>query len=176
LNLKRGDTGAENPAGAGSSKIKTAVELKLILEEHRRNGKVSVFTNGCFDLLHVGHVRYLAAARQMGDLLVVGLNSDRSVRKIKGPKRPLTPESERAEVLAGLACVDFVTLFEEPDPLQLVLVLEPDVLVKGGDWPEDRIVGAEAVRARGGRVARIPLVAGAATSAIIERVLERYAL
>jgi D-beta-D-heptose 7-phosphate kinase/D-beta-D-heptose 1-phosphate adenosyltransferase len=158
------------------SKILTVADLAPILTQARGSGKTVVFTNGCFDLLHVGHVRYLGAARGLGDLLVVGLNSDRSVMAIKGPKRPLTGESERAEVLAALACVDFVTLFEEPDPLALILALKPDVLVKGGDWPEDRIIGADAVRAAGGRVVRIPLVAGAGTSAIIERILERYAV
>jgi D-beta-D-heptose 7-phosphate kinase/D-beta-D-heptose 1-phosphate adenosyltransferase len=176
LDLKQDGKTGHGLDGEVPSKIKTIAELKLLLEEGRRRGEVSVFTNGCFDLMHVGHVRYLAAARRLGDLLVVGLNSDRSVRTIKGPKRPLTPEAERAEVLAALACVDFVTLFEEPDPLQLILLLEPDVLVKGGDWPEDRIIGAEPVKARGGRVVRIPLVPGASTSAIVERVLERYAL
>jgi D-beta-D-heptose 7-phosphate kinase/D-beta-D-heptose 1-phosphate adenosyltransferase len=135
---------------------------------------VVVFTNGCFDLLHAGHVRYLAAARREGDILVVGLNSDRSVRDIKGDTRPILPESERAQVLAGLAAVNYVVLFDEPDPLRLITALTPDVLVKGGDWPEAAIIGAQVVRNRGGRVVRIPVVEGARTSAIIARILERY--
>ncbi len=133
-----------------------------------------MFTNGCFDLLHVGHVRYLAAARAQGDLLIVGLNSDRSVAEIKGPRRPLVPERERAEVLAALACVDFVVVFDAAHPLALIQAIVPDVLVKGADWPEAEIVGADAVRAGGGRVARIPVVEGASTSALITRVIERY--
>jgi D-glycero-beta-D-manno-heptose 1-phosphate adenylyltransferase len=157
-----------------SSKIKSCSELAPILSSLRAGGKVVVFTNGCFDLLHAGHVRYLAAARQEGDLLVVGLNSDRSVRHIKGDPRPILPESERADVLAGLEAVNYVVLFDEPDPLRLVTALTPDVLVKGGDWPAEAIVGAQEVRNRGGRVVRIPLVEGASTSAIIARILERY--
>jgi rfaE bifunctional protein nucleotidyltransferase chain/domain len=157
-----------------SSKIKSCRELAPILRGLRAGGKVVVFTNGCFDLLHAGHVRYLAAARREGDILVVGLNSDRSVRDIKGDTRPILPESERAHVLAGLAAVDYVALFDEPDPLRLITALAPDVLVKGGDWPEEAIIGAQAVRNRGGRVVRIPVVEGASTSAIIARILERY--
>ena len=143
-----------------SSKLKSCSELAPILRGLQAGGKVVVFTNGCFDLLHAGHVRYLAAARQEGDILVVGLNSDRSVRHIKGDPRPILPESERAEVLAGLAAVNYVVLFDEPDPLRLITALTPDVLVKGGDWPEEAIIGAQAVRNRGGRVVRIPVVEG----------------
>jgi D-beta-D-heptose 7-phosphate kinase/D-beta-D-heptose 1-phosphate adenosyltransferase len=156
------------------SKIKTVEALATLLRQLRAEGRTVVFTNGCFDLLHVGHVRYLAAARALGDLLVVGLNSDRSVKAIKGDRRPIVAEAERAEVLAGLGCVDFVTVFEEADPLRLVQALQPDVLVKGGDWAEAEIVGADAVRGRGGRVVRIPLVEGAGTSDLIDRILERY--
>jgi D-beta-D-heptose 7-phosphate kinase/D-beta-D-heptose 1-phosphate adenosyltransferase len=156
------------------SKIKSCGELATLLRGLRAGGKVVVFTNGCFDLLHAGHVRYLAAARQEGDLLVVGLNSDRSVRDIKGDTRPILPEPERAEVLAGLAAVDYVVLFDEADPLRLITALAPDVLVKGGDWPEEAIIGAQVVRDRGGRVVRIPVVEGTSTSAIIARILERY--
>jgi len=157
-----------------SSKIKSCRQLAVILRGLRAGGKVVVFTNGCFDLLHAGHVRYLAAARREGDILVVGLNSDRSVRDIKGDPRPIWPESERAQVLAGLAAVNYVVLFDEPDPLRLITALAPDVLVKGGDWPEEAIIGAQGVRNRGGRVVRIPVVEGAGTSAIIARILERY--
>ena len=156
------------------SKIKSCDELAPILFSLRAAGQVVVFTNGCFDLLHAGHVRYLAAARREGDILVVGLNSDRSVRDIKGDTRPILPESERAQVLAGLAAVNYVVLFDEPDPLRLITALTPDVLVKGGDWPEAAIIGAQVVRNRGGRVVRIPVVEGARTSAIIARILERY--
>jgi rfaE bifunctional protein nucleotidyltransferase chain/domain len=155
-------------------KIKSCSELAPILRGLRADGQVVVFTNGCFDLLHAGHVRYLAAARREGDILVVGLNSDRSVRHIKGDLRPILPEAERAEVLAGLAAVNYVVLFDEPDPLQLITDLAPEVLVKGGDWPEEAIIGAEVVRNRGGRVVRIPVLEGARTSAIIARILERY--
>ena len=156
------------------SKLKSCSELAPILRGLQAGGKVVVFTNGCFDLLHAGHVRYLAAARREGDILVVGLNSDRSVRDIKGDPRPIMPESERAHVLAGLAAVNYVVLFDEPDPLRLIMALTPDVLVKGGDWPEDAIIGAQVVRERGGRVVRMPMVEGASTSAIIARILERY--
>ena len=156
------------------SKIKSCSELARILCGLRAGGQVMVFTNGCFDLLHAGHVRYLATARREGDILVVGLNSDRSVRDIKGDRRPILRESERAEVLAGLAAVDYVVLFDEPDPLRLITALVPDVLVKGGDWPEEAIIGAQVVRDRGGRVVRIPVLEGASTSAIIARILERY--
>jgi D-beta-D-heptose 7-phosphate kinase/D-beta-D-heptose 1-phosphate adenosyltransferase len=156
------------------SKIKPCSELAPTLRSLRAGGQVVVFTNGCFDLLHAGHVRYLAAARREGDILVVGLNSDRSVRDIKGDRRPILRELERAEVLAGLAPVDYVVLFDEPDPLRLIAALAPDVLVKGGDWPEEAIIGAQLVRDRGGRVVRIPVLEGASTSAVIARILERY--
>ena len=156
------------------SKIKSCGELATLLRSLRAGGKVVVFTNGCFDLLHAGHVRYLAEARREGDILVVGLNSDRSVRDIKGDTRPILRESERAEVLAGLAAVNYIVLFDEPDPLRLITALAPDVLVKGGDWPEEAIIGAQVVRNRGGRVVRIPVLEGASTSAIIARILERY--
>jgi len=137
----------------------------------KRAGKTIVFTNGCFDLLHIGHVQYLKAAKAHGDILVVGLNSDSSVRQIKGPNRPVVPENERAEVLAALACVDVVTIFEEPDPLTTIQTIVPDVLVKGADWAEDAIVGRDVVEAAGGRVVRVPLTAGASTTRVIETIL-----
>ena len=140
----------------------------------RRAGQRVAFTNGCFDILHAGHVRYLAAARATCDMLVVGLNSDVSVRAIKGTRRPLNPEALRAEVLAGLSCVDCVVLFDEPDPLALIEALQPDVLVKGADWAEDRIIGADVVKKRGGRVERIDLVPDISTTALIDRIRERY--
>jgi len=157
-----------------SFKIKTVEELAPLLRELRRGGRTVVFTNGCFDLLHVGHVHYLAAARAEGDLLVVGLNSDRSVRAIKGERRPIVPEAERAEILAGLASVDFVTVFEEDNPLGVIQALQPDVLAKGGDWAESDIIGADVVKRNGGRVVRIPAVEGAGTSALVARILDRY--
>jgi len=157
-----------------SNKIVTAVNLVAELNRVGRSGKNIVFTNGCFDILHVGHVRYLTAASAEGDLLVVGLNSDASVRLIKGAQRPIVPQGHRAEVVAGLACVDYVVLFDEPDPLRLIETLKPDVLVKGADWAEDHIVGGEFVKSNGGKVVRINLVAGASTSGIIERIVERY--
>jgi D-beta-D-heptose 7-phosphate kinase/D-beta-D-heptose 1-phosphate adenosyltransferase len=140
----------------------------------RAAGQRIAFTNGCFDILHAGHVRYLAAARATADMLVVGLNSDASVRMIKGNRRPLNPEALRAEVLAGLRCVDCVVLFNEPDPLTLIRTLQPDVLVKGADWAEDQIIGADVVKERGGRVARIDLVPDISTSSLIDTIRERY--
>lgn len=154
-----------------SDKIFKREALKEKVQVLKEGGKKIVFTNGCFDLLHIGHVRYLEAARAEGDVLVVAVNSDRSVRQIKGPGRPIVPENERAEVLSALACVDFVTLFDEPDPLVTIRSLTPDVLVKGADWGEDAIVGRDVVEAMGGRVIRIPLTEGASTSKIIEKIL-----
>ncbi len=136
----------------------------------RHRGERVVFTNGCFDLLHPGHVRALARARRLGDLLVVGLNRDRSVRRLKGPGRPIQDEAARAEVLAALESVDWVVLFEGDTPIELVHALEPDVLVKGADWGREEIVGAREVRDRGGRVVRIPLVGSHSTSAIVRRI------
>ena len=136
----------------------------------RAGGGRIAFTNGVFDLLHPGHLRYLQEARRLGDALVVGVNSDRSVRAIKGESRPVTPEDERAEILAALSCVDVVVLFDEDTPLALIARLEPDVLVKGADWPEDAMIGRDIVEARGGRVVRVPFEAGYSTTRIIEKV------
>ena len=136
----------------------------------RAGGKTLVFTNGVFDLLHVGHVRYLEQARALGDALVVAVNSDASVRELKGANRPLTTEGDRAEVLAALAAVDYVTIFGEISPRALIVALLPDVLVKGGDYALDEIHGREEVEAAGGRVVSLPFVEGASTSAIIERM------
>jgi rfaE bifunctional protein nucleotidyltransferase chain/domain len=133
-------------------------------------GKQVVFTNGVFDLLHPGHVRYLTAARHLGDVLFVGLNSDRSVRTNKGADRPITPELERAEILSALSCVDAVVLFDDPTPQRLIAALGPDILVKGADWAEDAIVGRDIVEARGGRVIRVPIERGYSTSAIVGRI------
>jgi len=136
----------------------------------RAGGKAVVFTNGVFDLLHPGHVRYLAAARRLGDALIVGVNSDRSVRAVKGPARPITPEAERAEILGALRSVDAVVIFDEETPHAIISRLQPDVLVKGADWAADHIVGRDVVEARGGRVVRIPLAPGYSTTAILERI------
>ena len=144
--------------------------LAARLAPARADGGRVVFTNGCFDLLHPGHVRYLAAARGLGDILVVGLNSDASVRRLKGPPRPILHTGERAEVLAALTAVDHVIVFDEDTPRALITALRPDVLVKGADWAADDIVGAQEVRAGGGRVVRIDLVPGVSTTEIIGRL------
>ena len=146
-------------------------DLLSKLSAARAEGKRIVFTNGCFDLMHVGHTRYLQAARSLGDVLVVGVNSDASVRTLdKAPDRPIMPEAQRAEVLAALGCVDFVVIFDESDPLQLITAVQPDVLVKGGDWVIDRIVGREIVQARGGVVKTVPLVPGLSTTSLLQRI------
>jgi len=141
-----------------------------LVQALRAGGKAVVFTNGVFDLLHPGHVRYLADARGLGDALIVGVNSDRSVRAVKGPARPITPEAERAEILGALRSVDAVVIFDEETPHAIISRLQPDVLVKGADWAADHIVGRDVVEARGGRVVRIPLAPGYSTTAILERI------
>ena len=148
----------------------TRGEVAEAVAAWRARGLRVVFTNGVFDLLHPGHVRYLQAARAEGDVLVVGLNSDRSVRAIKGPTRPLIPEQERAEILRALACVDAVVVFDEDTPAEIIRVVQPDVLVKGADWAADQIVGRETVEARGGHVVRIPVEQGWSTSGILARI------
>ena len=155
--------------------VRGAWRLEDLMEEVRLRkaaGDRIVLTNGCFDLLHVGHVRTLEAARRLGGALIVAMNTDASIRSLdKAPGRPIVPEEERAEVLAALACVDYVVLFDEPDPRRVVLAIEPDVLAKGGDWPLDTIIGREEVEARGGRVVTLPDVPGVRTTRIVERVL-----
>jgi D-beta-D-heptose 7-phosphate kinase/D-beta-D-heptose 1-phosphate adenosyltransferase len=141
-------------------------------EKLRAEGKRIVFTNGVFDILHPGHVRYLAEARAQGDTLIVGVNSDRSVRAIKGPSRPINAEHERAEVLAALACVDAVVIFDEDDPHAIISAVGPDVLVKGADWAADAIIGRDLVEARGGKVVRIEFAPGYSTSRILEKIRE----
>lgn len=145
-------------------------EAVALVEHLRHDGKRIVFTNGVFDLLHPGHVRYLQDARREGDALIVGVNSDRSVHAIKGPARPITPEAERAEILAALSCVDAVVIFDEDNPQQVIDRLQPDVLVKGADWAPDNIIGRDTVEARGGCVVRIPLAEGYSTSDIIKKI------
>jgi len=136
----------------------------------KQAGRQLVFTNGCFDLIHAGHVRYLAQARALGDVLVVALNSDRSVRALKGEGRPILSEQERAEVIAALEAVDYVIVFDEETPRELIAALLPDVLVKGGDWPLDQIVGRDEVEAAGGKVLSLPYVEGSSTTELIERI------
>ena len=148
-------------------------ELAGRLKDLRSAGKRVVFTNGCFDILHIGHVRYLSAARNEGDLLVVGLNSDESVRMIKGERRPIVAQEQRLEIIASLQFVDYVTLFDEPDPLKLIQLLKPTILVKGADWSADEIIGADFVKANGGRVVRVSLFKDASTSRIIKKILDR---
>ena len=154
-----------------STKVLPQEQLLSVIARERAKGKRIVFTNGCFDLMHIGHTRYLQAARSLGDLLVVGINSDDSVRSLeKVPDRPIVPEAQRAEVLAALGCVDFVVLFAEPDPGRLIAAIQPDVLVKGGDWTPDKIIGRDIVEARGGLVQTIPLVPDMSTTALLQRI------
>lgn len=155
-------------------KIFSRDNLKTEIEALHRQGKKIVFTNGCFDILHVGHVRYLREAKKKGDVLVLALNSDASVRAIKGEKRPIVPEEERADVMAALESVDYVTIFEELTPLELIEALKPDILIKGGDWAEEKIVGRDAVRSWGGQVAVIPEIKGASTTNIVEKIRTVY--
>ena len=163
---------AERPwYGQDSEKIVSLEILSDRLSRMRSQGSRIVFTNGCFDLLHAGHVSYLEEARRCGDCLVIGLNSDRSVRTLKGPSRPVNSELDRARVLAALGCVDFVVLFDEDTPRNLITTLLPDVLVKGADWPEERIVGATEVKAAGGKIVRIPFTCQTSTSTVIARIL-----
>ncbi|HAV42791.1 TPA: D-glycero-beta-D-manno-heptose 1-phosphate adenylyltransferase, partial [bacterium] len=153
------------------SKIKTIEELREILQALKDKGKRVVFTNGCFDILHIGHIRYLMGAKDYGDVLVVAINSDSSVQKIKGDLRPLVTQQERAEVLASLEAVDYVTIFEEPDPLCTILTLRPDVLVKGGDYKMEEVIGREVVEAGGGEVRIIPEIKGASTTGLIDLII-----
>ncbi len=155
-------------------KIQSLSEVVLQRTRLRELGKRVVFTNGCFDILHVGHIRYLNAARALGDALIVAINSDRSVREIKGESRPVIPEFERAEVLSSLACVDAVCIFDDPTPKQVIDAIVPDVLVKGADWGIEHIVGRDTVEKAGGVVLNVPLVEGSSTTDIIRRVLDRF--
>jgi D-beta-D-heptose 7-phosphate kinase/D-beta-D-heptose 1-phosphate adenosyltransferase len=151
----------------------TIAEAVAIVERLRAAGKKVVFTNGVFDLLHPGHVRYLQRARALGDALIVGVNSDRSVRAIKGPDRPITPEAERAEIVAALASVDAVMMFDEDTPHGIIAAIQPDILVKGADWAEDAVVGREIVEARGGHVVRMPIEPGYSTTSLIDKARRR---
>jgi len=155
-------------------KILSRDALKQEIGRLKREGRKIAFTNGCFDILHVGHVRYLREAAKMGDILVLALNSDASVRAIKGDKRPLVPEDERADVVAALECINYVTIFDELTPLELIEYLQPDVIIKGGDWAEENVVGRDAVRQWGGRVAIIPEISGVSTTNIVEKIMKVY--
>lgn len=148
--------------------------LVTIRQQWRQQGKRVVFTNGCFDLLHPGHIRLLAQAKRLGDVLMVALNSDRSVRELKGAGRPILPQEERCEIVAALEMVDYVTTFDEPTPRELIRKLLPDVLVKGGDWSVEEIVGREDVHAHGGQVLSLPYVSGYSTTRIIERIVRTF--
>lgn len=154
-------------------KIGELHEIKTIVANAKKDGKKVVFTNGCFDLLHRGHLHLLREAKKLGDLLVVALNSDKSVKKIKDANRPILPESERSELIAALEMVDYVTMFDEPEPYEVIKELKPDILVKGGDWPKDKIVGADIVEGQGGRVVVIPYLKGHSTTQIIERMCKK---
>lgn len=160
-------------ASASSKVVTDRAQLARRAAELRAKGRKVVFTNGCFDLLHVGHVRLLEAARAEGDALIVGLNTDASVRGLKGPTRPLVPLAERMEVMAALGCVDLVGCFDEPDPHAIITAVQPDVLVKGGDWGADAIIGRDVVEARGGKVVRVNLVEGRSTTNLVERIRQQ---
>ncbi len=153
-----------------SGKLKSRAELQLIRAEAKRQGRSVVFTNGCFDLLHRGHVHMLRAAKASGDILIVAINSDRSVQAIKGPSRPVLAESDRVELIAAMEMVNYVVLFDEPDPYALIAELTPDVLVKGGDWSAKEIIGADVVEKKGGRVVVVPYLKGFSTSELIEKI------
>ena len=154
---------------ASLPRISTAAEAAALARSVQADGGTVVFTNGVFDLLHPGHVRYLTEARRLGSVLLVGVNSDRSVRAIKGPARPLNTERERAEILLSLSCVDAAVVFDEETPAEVIRAIQPDVLVKGADWAADAIVGRDVVEARGGRVVRIQLADGYSTTELIRR-------
>ena len=156
-----------------SKKILTLKSLKKILQ--KRQGKRVVFTNGCFDILHYGHVAYLEKARRLGDMLIVGVNSDASVRKLKGKNRPLTPQADRMAILAALECVSYVILFSASTPRRLIQAILPDILVKGKDWPVSQIVGAEEVLENGGKVCTIPYVKNRSTTGMIDKILSKHA-
>lgn len=153
-----------------SDKLRSLEEIISITAQARQKGKAVVFTNGCFDLLHRGHVHLLRQAKAAGDLLIVALNSDRSVKTIKGPARPILPEADRAELIGAMEMVDYIVIFDEPDPYKLIAAIQPTVLVKGGDWSESEIIGADLVRQWGGRVDVIPYLKGFSTSEMIERI------
>ena len=153
-----------------NSKIKNKKELKTVIDKLRKQGKRIAFTNGCFDLLHYGHIKYLQDAKRSADILVLGLNSDVSVNKIKGKNRPLNKQDDRARVLSALSCADYVCIFSQPTPLKLIELVRPDILIKGGDWKIDKIVGADFVKSYGGKVKVIPYLKGYSTTGLIKKI------
>lgn len=153
-----------------NDKIQTVTQLKSEVEDAKARGQQVVLTNGCFDVLHRGHLQLLYDAKALGDLLIVAINTDESVKNLKGPDRPINPEMDRAELLAALEMVDYVTLFAKPDPYDIIVALLPDVLVKGGDWQANEVVGGDVVTAHGGRVEIVPLVENYSSTALIERI------
>lgn len=172
--IKSGSFYSSGEVNEMKKKFKEKSTLSEIIRSLKAQGKRIVFTNGCFDLLHIGHIRYLEEAKSLGDILVVGINSDHSVRGLKGPERPILPEEERSEILSALSCVDYVTIFDEPTPLELISTLQPHILVKGGDWTREAVVGKEIIEGLGGKVVIIPFVKGSSTSNLIETILKRY--
>jgi D-beta-D-heptose 7-phosphate kinase/D-beta-D-heptose 1-phosphate adenosyltransferase len=156
------------------AKIKTIAELKKIVARLKSRGKRIIFTNGCFDLLHYGHVKYLEEARKKGDILIVGVNSDSSIKRIKGNKRPLVKQTDRISTLAALESVDYAVIFNEETPLRLIEQLAPDLLVKGSDWDKSNIVGADSVIARGGKVVTVKLLKGRSTTGLIKKIAETF--
>jgi len=162
-------------AAGGIARLLSREQAAALAGQLRSESRTVVFTNGVFDLLHPGHVRYLEVARSLGDALIVGLNGDASVRRNKGAGRPITPQHERAEILLALSSVDAVVVFDEDTPAEIIDAIQPDVLVKGADWPEDRIVGRDTVEARNGRVVRVPLEQGQSTTSIVDRVRQALA-
>src|SRR4029079_17033200 len=158
------------PTGTVPAKFKTVDELSAISAQARKAGRVVVFTNGCFDLVHRGHIHLLRQAKALGDILIVGPNSDVSVKTIKGPDRPIMPEADRIELIAALEMVDYVVVYSEPDPYHIIAAIKPNVLVKGGDWSADKIIGADVVEQNGGRVAVVPYLPEFSTTQIIERI------
>jgi len=156
------------------NKILDRNTLKNELDPLRKKGKKIAFTNGCFDILHIGHIRYLREAKKTADILVLAINSDASVKKIKGEKRPLVPQEDRAEIMAALEFIDFVTIFDETTPLELINLLKPDVLIKGGDWAEDKVVGRDEIKKWGGKLTLIPEINGKSTTSIVDKIRQVY--
>ena len=154
--------------------IKDLHELEEAVGFLKKKGKTIVFTNGCYDLIHIGHLKCFEEGKKLGDVLIVALNSDRSIRSIKGPPRPIIPEGERAEIVSSLEYVDYVTIFDQDDPLDVITSIKPDILVKGGDWNLDTIVGREVVESYGGKVFALPLVKGVSTTQIIKTIASQY--
>ncbi len=156
------------------NKILDRNTLKNELDPLRKKGKKIAFTNGCFDILHIGHIRYLREAKKTADILVLAINSDASVKKIKGEKRPLVPQEDRAEIMAALEFIDFVTIFDETTPLELINLLKPDVLIKGGDWAQDKVVGRDEIKKWGGKLTLIPEINGKSTTSIVDKIRQVY--